>query len=188
MTKALLKKKEKFEDIYSDPGGLKVGGQKFEVTKHDYIDNIEYRKSHRSAETVLNYLKRTAIKYRTTYDLGLHNRFYIKGFIVSSKSLRDLAFAFDYKGLTQIRSFVNSLIETGEIYMAKVDVGKAKPQNVYILGIHNGRHKTGYEELFFTELRYSIKLDDDVDKYLDEFGVNKKLINWEFKSRITSLT
>ena len=181
MIKGLSKQKEEHEDIYSDPNGLKVGGQKFEVIKHDWLDSKEYRLTHRSAESILNYLKRTAVRFKTSYDLGLHDRFYKYGFIVSSKSLRDLAHAFGYSGLTQIRKFVNSLIKNGEIYISEVNVGKIRPQHVYVLGIHNGRHNNNFEELFFTELRFSSKLDKNINKYLDEFGVNKKIINWDLQ-------
>lgn len=180
--KKKVRTKRKFilpdKNLYSDPDHKKLGGERFEVVKHDWIDSREYRIDHRNTEAVLYYLKRTAVKFPSNHDLGLHKRFYTQGYIVSSKSLRDLAYAFGYKGMTHMRRIINSLVKTGEIYIANVNVGKAKPQNVYVLGIHNSLKHNNYEELFFTELKYSAKLDKSIDSYLTEFSVNKKIIKW----------
>lgn len=172
-----MKKKEEKRIIYSDPNSLKVGGTMFLTEKFDYLDSRDYRLSHRWPPNIFNHLRRKIVRYNTKHDLGLYERFWKRGYLASSKSLRDLAYDFGYSGLTQIRSAVSHFVKRKEIYIADVNVGKAKPQHVYILGIHNGRPQN-YEELLFTELRFSINLKDNFDDYLTEFGVDKKLIKW----------
>lgn len=157
---------------------IRLGESRFVPEKFGTLSSKNYRVSHKNINTVLNYLKRTAIRSGSTYDLGLYNKFWMHGYLVSTKSLRDLASAFGYASLSQMRAMINKLVKTGEIYISKVNVGTSKPQNVYVVGIHNGRIKDAFEELYFTEIVFNDKLNSTLDNYLTEFGVDKKLVKW----------
>lgn len=157
---------------------LRLGESRFIPEKFGTISSKEYRLSHKNINSVLNYLKRTAIRGGSSYDLGLYNKFWVRGYLVSTKSLRDLSAAFGYSSMSQMRVMINKLVETGEIYIAKVNVGTSKPQNVYVVGIHNGLVKDAFEELYFTEIVFNDKLDKKLNDYLTEFGVDKKLVKW----------
>ena len=170
--------KEGFCQEESHDFNLRLGESRFIPEKFGTISSKEYRVSHRNINAVLNYLKRTAIRTGSNYDLGLYNRFWVRGYLVSTKSLRDLSSAFGYSSMCQMRVMIDKLVKTGEIYIAKVNVGTSKPQNVYVVGIHNGRIKEAFEELYFTEIVFNDKLDKTLDGYLTEFGVDKKLVKW----------
>lgn len=159
---------------------VRISKDRYIAETYGTLSSKDYRLTHRDHTTVLNYLKRYAVRTKNNYDLGLHDRFWKYGYLVSSKSLRDLAAAFGYTSLSQIRAMLNKLVKSKELYVAEVNVGKHRPQHVYVVGIHNGRPKDAYEELYFTTLKFNPQLNGrELLDYLREFDINKKLVKWK---------
>jgi hypothetical protein len=100
------------------------------------INDHDWRVKHRSP--LAGYLYIASKVYRKvssadTYDL--YHRFYLDNKIAAAPSLREMAEAFGYGDNTKpIRKWIETLLEEGAFIIEKIDVGKPKPANVYIVG------------------------------------------------------
>lgn len=109
------------------------------------LDNPEWRKSNRTEFGLWLYLCSYIVRAPMSNDrYDIYNRYYCNGKLACFRSIRKMSddFGYSHESKSQVKRWIKSLFEEGAFTKEFIDVGKQKPQTVYILG----ELKTVYNE------------------------------------------
>ena len=98
-------------------------------------------------------IRRYVVREHFEGDLNLYENYWKKGILAATKSLRWLAKRFGYRKhyQEQIRQWIKALEQEGLIQINRINVGRKKPQNIFILGSHNSESERDYREYYFID-------------------------------------
>ena len=103
----------------------------------EMLDSPEYRQNHRDKTNLYLWLRRHIRRGPWQDDpLDIYGNYYKKGRLATSRSLRRLATDFGVKNTTAINRWINELEQEGAFKIEKGNIGKHKPQNIYVLYIN----------------------------------------------------
>lgn len=119
----------------------------------DLIDNKYFLRMYRSKYMLYLLMRRYIVREYFEGDLGLYENYWKKGVLASTKSLRWLAKQLGYRKHYQerVRQWIKILEQEELIQTSEVDVGRKKPQNVFIFGTHNSGSERDYREYYFID-------------------------------------
>ena len=127
----------------------------------DFIEDERFLKSNRGKLALYLFLRRYIVREPHNGDLGLYDKYWKNGILVSSKSTRYLAKKFGYGNATRmIRKWIDELVKDGFIKLDQIFIkGKPKPQFVFKFGRHNKGNINTYKEYYF--------IDDHASRYAE---------------------
>lgn len=109
------------------------------------LNSQEYRTAQRSKQIFYEYLKAKVVREPNTGVLRkIYENYYLIGRLATSFSIRELAEDFGYPATSTItvRSFIKQLVDEGLIQVEEINIGKTRPQLVFVIGTHDdaGEH------------------------------------------------
>jgi hypothetical protein len=131
-------------------------------TGFSLIDNDAFLLNNRSRYVMYLLMRRFAVRKSFNGDLNLHKNYWKNGYIAASKPTSFLARKMGYKSDSTVRKWIKELVENKMIVLSETHTNPGKPQNVFILGIHNAGEGKEYKEYFYI----------DWPELIDEFGVS----------------
>ena len=133
----------------------------FIKTGFGLLENEDFLKNNRCKYMLYLLIRKFSVRKPFIGDLGLHKNFWEKGYIAASKPISKLASMLGYKSSSSIRKWINELVEDKALVLEEVYTKPGRPQNVFILGIHNACPKKDYKEYYYI----------DEPELITEFGV-----------------
>lgn len=121
--------------IYGDR--KKRDGGMYMKIYYSMLDHPDWRKANRNKFGLWLYLCSYIVRKPSPNDkYDIYHRYYCEGKLACFISIRKMAKDFGYKNnnLSQVERWITKLLEEGAFETEKIDVGKPKPQTVYILG------------------------------------------------------
>jgi len=133
----------------------------FIMTNFDLLDNEEFLRKNRCKYILYLLIRRSSVRKPHKGDLGLYKNFWKKGYVAASRPVSKLAELLGYKSSSSVRKWIDELVRDKVFVLGEVYVNPGRPQNVFILGIHNSAPKPDYKEYFYI----------DNPGLIDEFGI-----------------
>ncbi len=121
--------------IYGDK--KKRNGGMYMKIYFSMLDHPEWRKANRNSFGFWLYMCSYIVRKPSPNDkYDIYHRYYCDGKLACFISIRKIAKDFGYKNnnLSQVERWVSELLEKGAFIKEEIDVGKPKPQTVYVLG------------------------------------------------------
>lgn len=135
----------------------KVESNQFVKVDFALLDDLAFLKRYKSKYLLTLLLRRYIVRKPYNGDLDLYKNYWKKGMLASSKSIRWLAQRFGMKKTNTIERWIAELKKDGVFKTEEIDVGKPKPQTVYVFGRHNSGEGNDYREEYFVNDVYFVR-------------------------------
>jgi len=104
---------------------------------YSMLDHPDWREDNRNSFGLWLYMCSYIVRKPSSNDkYDIYHRYYCDGKLACFISVRKIAKDFGYKNnnLSQVERWISKLLKKGAFIKEEIDVGKPKPQTVYILG------------------------------------------------------
>ena len=121
--------------IYGDK--KKRDGGMYMKIYFDMLDHPDWRKSNRNSFGLWLYMCSYIVRKPSSNDkYDIYHRYYCNGKLACFRSIRKISddFGYSHESKSQVKRWIVKLFDEGAFTKEEIDVGKQKPQTVYILG------------------------------------------------------
>lgn len=130
---------------------------KFTTILFNMLDDFDFRKTNKNVFTAYLYLRRHIVRKARFNSINktLYKKYYKNGLLAASIPVSKIAEAFGMKPNNKavVIKWITSMKQYGWIKTTNTNIGKGKPQSVYVLGTHTvGDNGHCVEECYFDNI------------------------------------